>query len=336
MGKTKWITFTVRDSTVQLRLDKALSFHPEIKTRSRATKLIHSRVVLLNDRPVKASHKTSLGESFKISIPIEECHLEPYDFPLDILFEDTDLLVLNKPSGLVVHPAQAHQQETLVNALINKGISLSKGGHEMRPGIVHRLDKDTSGILVVAKNDKSHTHLSEQFKNKGVLRSYRAIVFGSYRISEGSLSSYLARHPKDRKKYASIRDRSQFHKGKQAITHYKTLEVFPSGLSLVRCQLETGRTHQIRVHMSEGGHPLIGDNLYGGRKAVKRVRSQELRKLLSHMNRIGLHACELGFCHPKTGTPMHFQVGWPENLTHIMSSLKCHSAQDLHEVRKDL
>ena len=322
LEKTKQVIFVVNEETSQLRLDKALSLHPEVKTRSHATKLIHLNAVLLNNKPMKASHKTNLGERFKISIPInDEPNLKPYDFSLDILFEDADFLVLDKPSGLVVHPAQGHRQDTLVNALIHRGTSLSRGFHEMRPGIVHRLDKDTSGILVIAKNDESHAHLSEQFKNKTVIRSYWALIFGQHRVSEGSLSSYLARHPKDRKKYASMRGENEFSNGKLAITHYKTLEIFPSGLTWVQCQLETGRTHQIRVHMSEEGHPIIGDPIYGGYKAVKRIQSKTLRKLLSNMNRMGLHAFELGFNHPRTGKSMHFKSDWPDNLKNILIAL---------------
>ena len=317
--KTKQVLVVIDENTSQLRLDKALSLHPEVNTRSRAAKLIHVNAVLLNDKPVKASHKTRLGECFKVLMPInEEQSLNPYNFPLNILFEDADLLVLDKPSGLVVHPAQGHQKDTLVNALIHRGTQLSKGSHKMRPGIVHRLDKDTSGTIVVAKNDISHLHLSQQFKNKTVIRSYWAIIFGQLPAKEGTISKYLARHPKDRKKYASVQGRAN---GKLSVTHYKTLKIFPPGLTLIKCNLETGRTHQIRIHMSEEGHPIIGDPIYGGHKAIRRVRSQGLKKLLSQMDRIGLHAFELGFDHPKTGETMYFKSDWPDNLKNILTAL---------------
>ena len=311
--RIKSVTFIVDPQTCQLRLDKALSFVPEIKTRSHATKLIHSKSVLLNGRPVKASHRTSLGEEFTLLIPINESPLCPYDFPLDILFEDAEILVLNKPSGLVVHPAQGHTKNTMVNALISRGTPLSTGSHPMRPGIVHRLDKDTSGVLVVAKSDFSYLRLSEQFKNKTVTRSYWAITLGKWKVSEGTISSYLARHPRNRKKYASLKQ------GKLSVTHYKNLKTFPSGLSLVECQLETGRTHQIRVHLSEHGHPILGDTLYGA--SLKKIRSLSLKKLLSSMNRIGLHAFELGFSHPKTKKLMYFRSDWPEDIKRILSKL---------------
>ncbi len=320
LGKVKKVTLVIQEENSQQRLDKALSFLPSIKTRSQATKLIQVKSVFFKGKPVKASHTTSLGEKFEILIPICE-KLKPYEFPLNILFEDKDIIVVNKPSGLVVHPAHGHGEDTLVNALIGRGTPLSTGSHELRPGIVHRLDKDTSGVLVVAKNNHSHSFLGQQFKQRQVMRSYWALLFGEPKVNKGTISSYLVRHPKNRKKYASLRAEGPSDQGKLAITHYKTLKTFLSGLSLVQCQLETGRTHQIRVHMSERAHPIVGDLVYGGGKALKRVPSKRIRKVLSSMNRIGLHAFELKFQHPETHEWMHFQSDWPSQIQDILSLL---------------
>lgn len=320
--KTKKIIVTISEENSQLRLDKALSLHPDIQSRSLATKLIHSGAVRLNGHPLKASHKTKLGEQFYLFLQWEdEGELRPYNCPLSILFEDKDILLINKPAGLVVHPAPGHSEDTLVNALIHRGGSLSRGSHPRRPGIVHRLDKETSGILVIAKNDESHAHLSQEFKLRKVKRSYWAIVFGRPKEREGKLSSFLARHPRDRKRYSSIRGESQ-QQGKWAVTHYEVLETFYSGLSLVQCQLETGRTHQIRVHLSEMGCPIIGDSTYGADKAVRRYSKVTMRKELSSMDRIGLHAFELGFQHPRTKEPMYFKSDWPEDFKELINKIR--------------
>lgn len=307
------------------RLDKVLSEHPDIQTRSRAAKLIQSQAVLLNGKATKASAKVSHGETYHITIPQEQdSGLIAYDIPLDILFEDQDVLVVNKPAGLVVHPAAGHANDTLVNALVHHCKGLSMGFGEKRPGIVHRLDKDTSGVLVVAKNDVAQAHLVSQFKAKTTHRIYWALVYGQFSEAEGrgTLQSYLQRHPSDRKRFASERlSPEQTPKGKLAVTHYEVIQSGVKGLSLVQCQLETGRTHQIRIHLSEMGHPIIGDKLYGSNGRTKNLKSVALRHLILSLDRIGLHAAELGFEHPTTGESMFFKAPCPDDLKPIIEAL---------------
>ena len=293
-----------------LRIDKFLAGLEEISSRNYAKNLIDKNLVLVNGKNVKASYLLVAGQRLEISLPeITETALLPYDFKLDVLYEDADLLVVNKPSGMVVHPAAGHQQDTLVNALINHTRDLSMK-NEQRPGIVHRLDKETSGLLVVAKNDRAHENLSQQFKNKTTHRVYYALLDGQLPKTTGIFKSFLARHPVDRKRFASLKENNkiiidanaEMHTGKWAVTHFSKIAQH-SNMSYLRIKLETGRTHQIRVHMSELGHPLVGDTLYG--------YSQKKKKELD-LQRFFLHAAELGFTHPKTNAEMLFKVGWPE------------------------
>ena len=292
-------------NTSDLRLDKALASDPRIISRSQATSLIDRGFVTLNDKPVKPAHKTTAGETFHVIVPCEEpTELVPFDFPLEILFEDEELLVVNKPSGLVVHPAAGHRQNTLVNALIHHTKNLATGFSAGRPGIVHRIDKDTSGLLVVAKSERTLRGLAKQFKNKTVHRVYWAIVHGTLKNHRGTITTYIRRHPTDRKRFASERLRGEHvPTGKLAITHYDVKKVHPSGLSLIHCQLETGRTHQIRVHLSELGHPIVSDPIYS---STNRHRSTAPHLLL--------HAAELGFTHPSTRKNIMFKAAWPNEL----------------------
>lgn len=304
------LSLTVTSEDSNLRLDKYLSGLEEISSRNYAKNLIEKNLVQVNGKIVKASFVLNEGHLVEVSLPeLTSTELVPYNFKLDILFEDSDLLVVNKPSGLVVHPAAGHQQDTLVNALLFHTQELSMK-NELRPGIVHRLDKETSGLLVVAKNDRAHEKLSQQFKNKTTHRIYYALLDGQLPKITGVCKSFLARHPNDRKKYASIKENNKivtdesadFSNGKWAVTHF-TKKAQHSKMSYVKVKLETGRTHQIRVHMSELGHPLVGDTLYG--------YSQKKKKDLD-INRFFLHAAELGFLHPNTSENMFFSVGWPE------------------------
>lgn len=279
------------------RLDRWLGTLDVIASRSRASSLIERGLVTLGGRTLKASFKLPAHAAIQIEIPnAEPSELQPLDAPLDVLFEDQDVIVVNKPAGLVVHPSAGHLQDTLVNILLHHTENLSMGFAENRPGIVHRIDRDTSGILVVAKNDRAHRGLAEQFKEKTVHRVYWAIVAGQPVPPQGTRTSRLARHREDRKRFASTRDES----GKLAVTHYRTLKK-SSDCSWIECKLETGRTHQIRVHMSELGHPILGDPVYGG-------------KFKKAAPRLALHACELGFDHPVTGEQLFFQIAWPEDL----------------------
>ena len=307
------ITFPVPAEYSGLRLDKVLVdeefFKDVITTRSYAQNMIEKGYIAINGERTKASYALKESDSIDIFIPeVKPTELVPYDLKLDIIFEDDHLIVINKPAGLVVHPSAGHEQNTLVNALLHHTKDLSMKNEE-RPGIVHRIDKETSGLLVVAKNDYAHEHLSLQFKNKTTHRVYYAVVEGRPRVGKSTLSSYLARHPNDRKKFASVRLNNRiitefeegFEKGKWAVTHYQTIQSSQSK-SLVRVQLETGRTHQIRVHMAEMGHPLVGDMTYG----FSAKKSKELG-----ITRFYLHAAELGFVHPKTKEPMKFLIDWP-------------------------
>ncbi len=273
-----------------VRVDKFLSGVPEIGSRSKAARLIDLALVKKDGQPVKASYRVQAEDNIEIELPeAEPTALQPMKMPLEIVFEDDDCLVINKPAGLVVHPAAGHAQDTLVNALIGQINNLSMGFGERRPGIVHRLDKDTSGLLVIAKNDRAHELLARQFKQRTVRRFYWALVFGEPKAKTKTFESMLARHPAQRKKFCSSLI------GKRAVTHYETLKS-KAGISLLRCRLETGRTHQIRVHLSEAGHPIIGDRLYGSPRPLQSL-GKRLKSSIEDLHRIGLHACELGFTH---------------------------------------
>ena len=322
MNKSNFFSFKVEDTEAQLRLDKWLSNKAELKdlipTRSFAQNLIDKNLVKVNQKVAKSSLQLKTNDLIEIQIPIKEnIGLIPYNFKLDIIYEDDDLIVINKPSGLVVHPAAGHEQDTLVNALLFHTNQLSMK-NELRPGIVHRIDKETSGLLVVAKNDYAHDVLAAQFKNKTSYRIYFAIAEGKQNKKSGTVQSYLARHPTDRKKYSSVKEnnkiinelRTETTIGKWAVTHYQIIETVHQK-HLLKLQLETGRTHQIRIHMAEIGLPLVGDVLYG--YSVKNFRDQNL-------SRFYLHAAELGFTHPRTQVNMMFKVDWPsQDLQQIKS-----------------
>lgn len=323
------LSFTCPEEMLGLRLDKALALRPEIETRSRASHLIADGLVSINGRPAKASALLKAGDHISVQIPAPVTQeLVGYDLPLDILFEDEHLIVLNKPSGLVVHPAAGHAQDTLVNALIHHTKDLSMKFGEQRPGIVHRLDKETSGILVVAKNDRAHENLTRQFKERRTHRIYFAVCLGTPKPTSGKIQSYLARHPVDRKRYASImsEDRKiqtsptpERNIGKWAITNYEVLRSH-SGLSYCRLKLETGRTHQIRVHLSEKGTPIAGDELYGASKKIKSIPSKSVQEGLKNLHRFLLHAAELGFSHPVTEKNLHFTQDWPRDIKPLLKT----------------
>ena len=313
------LNYIVQEDEAGLRLDKYLATLDEISSRSFAQDLIEKKLVFVNKKNIKASSSLSLGQQIEIHLPeVVPSELIPYNFPLDIVFEDDDLIVVNKPSGLVVHPAAGHQQDTLVNALLHHTKNLSMK-HEQRPGIVHRIDKDTSGLLVVAKHDKAHENLAQQFKDKTTNRVYYALASGQVPRLNGTCQSYLARHSSDRKRYCSLRENNKvittfeegFTDGKWAVTRYSKI-LQAKGFSYLKLKLETGRTHQIRVHMSELGHPLVGDTAYG-------YSHKELREL--KITRFYLHAAELGFNHPRTGEEKLFQVKWPAADQKFLTSL---------------
>ncbi|MDF2883452.1 MAG: pseudouridine synthase [Clostridiaceae bacterium] len=298
------INFTIEESLNNVRLDTALSKLIEDKSRSFFQNLIEENNVTVNNAAKKSNHKLKTGDKVQVIIPDPvNLKVEAEDIPLDILYEDKDLIVVNKPQGMVVHPANGNLTGTLVNALLNHCSDLSGINGVVRPGIVHRIDKDTSGILVVAKNDYSHNKLAEQLKNHSMTREYTALVEGIIQKDNGTVDAPLGRHPVDRLKIAVLEG------GRRAVTHYSVLERFNKN-TLVCCNLETGRTHQIRVHMSYIGHPLVGDPVYGYKKQRFNLNGQLL------------HARKLGFIHPTTGEYMEFNSHIPEEFKKVINILR--------------
>lgn len=279
------IRLTASHEDAGARLDSFLAAALPELTRSAAARLIASGQVLVNGGPAAKSCRLAGGEAVAVTLPDPEpIEAVPQDIPLDVVYEDADVIVVNKPAGLVVHPAPGHPDGTLVNALLYRcGDSLSGVGGALRPGIVHRIDRDTSGLIVAAKNDAAHQALSAQLQDHTLARTYEAIVVGNLREDRGAVDAPIGRRPTDRKKMA-VTDRG----GKRAVTHWEVLERFP-GYTHVRCRLETGRTHQIRVHMAYIGHPIYGDTVYGAKKPVPGLTGQ------------CLHAVGLRFVHPRSG-----------------------------------
>lgn len=297
------------------RIDKFLATHPLVYSRSRAAKLIDLLKVTVNSKPTKASYLVESDDLIEITIPSEtNDEIEPYDLKLNIVFEDPYVIVVDKPAGLVVHPGAGHKNDTLVNALVSHTKDLSMGFNENRPGIVHRIDKETSGLLVIAKSDFSHEKLSQQFKEKSIHRIYLALVHGQMKPESGQIKTKLRRHPTQRKKFSSQDE------GKTAITNYETL-FRAEQISLVRLKLETGRTHQIRVHLSEQGNPIVGDSLYGSSKRDLGLKNKSLKNEVLVLKRFALHASELGFIHPHTSQELKFRSKWPEDLQKLASEL---------------
>ncbi len=274
------------------RLDKVLTIIFPEYSRSQIQQLLEQGNILVNATKQKGKYKVKTGDKIVLQEPeIKTLAVEPENIKLDIVYEDEDVVVVNKPQGMVVHPAPGHEKHTLVNALLYH-CPLSTINGTFRPGIVHRIDKDTSGLLMVAKNDQAHRSLAQQLKDKTNLREYIALVHGRIKEDSGTINAPLARSPKDRKKQAVVAG------GRDAITHFKVLKRYQN-YTLISCRLETGRTHQIRVHMKYIGHPLVGDPLYGPKKTIKG-------------NGQFLHAAKLGFEHPRTGEFMTFEADLPE------------------------
>ena len=300
---SKNIKFCVEESGE--RIDALLArFVPEL-TRSAAQKLLDNGEVAVNGKAVKKNYKCALGDEITLTLPEpESTDLKSQDIPLDIVFEDNDVIVINKPRGMVVHPAVGHPDGTLVNALMHYcGDSLSGIGGEKRPGIVHRIDKDTSGLLIVAKNDLAHLGLSAQLADRSLSRVYEAVVKGRLRDDCGTIDAPIGRHPTDRKRMA-ITDKNS----RNAVTHWEVIAHY-NGYTHIRCRLETGRTHQIRVHMAHIGHPLLGDFTYGAPSPEKGLCGQ------------CLHARELKFIHPRTGEQIHLTTALPEYFEEVLSKL---------------
>ena len=275
-------------------------------TRSAAQRLIEEGAVTRNGKNAKKNDKLNIGDEITVTIPEpREVDIVAKEMPLDIVYEDEDVLVINKPKGLVVHPAAGHQDDTLVNGLLYAmGDDLSGINGELRPGIVHRIDKDTSGLLAVAKNDLAHTMLASQLKDHSMYRMYDAIVCGSFRENSGTVDAPIGRHPSDRKKMCVIARNS-----KEAVTHWEVVKRY-RGYTHIRCKLETGRTHQIRVHMAHIGHPLLGDVVYGHKKPELGQDSQ------------CLHAGALCFAHPRDGHPVMVFAELPEYFKKVIEKLE--------------
>ncbi len=298
--------FTVAAEDGGMRIDKYLSMYCEELSRSYLQKLLKEQEVLVNEKAVKSNYKVSPGETVQLSLPeAVEPEIEAEEMDLDILYEDEDIILINKPKGMVVHPAAGHYSGTLVNGLMaHCRDSLSGINGVMRPGIVHRIDMDTTGVIIVCKNDMAHNSIAEQLKEHSITRKYYAVVHGVLKQDEGIINAPVGRHPVDRKKM-SINEKN----GREAVTHYRVLERFKQ-FTYVECQLETGRTHQIRVHMASTGHPILGDQVYGPAKSPFRLNGQTL------------HAGILGIIHPKSGAYMEFTAPLPEYFEDLLRKLR--------------
>ena len=308
---------TVPETGEGTRVDKFLSSALTELSRTRLKSLIEEGQVTLGEvKLTNPSHRVKFGDELKIEVPVPRPPLpKGQAIALNIEFEDDDLIVLEKPPGLVVHPAPGNPDRTLVNALIaHCGSSLSGIGGEARPGIVHRLDKDTSGLMLAAKNDYSHRHLAAQFADHTLDRAYLALVWGVVSPNQGQISGNIGRNPRNRKKMAVVP-----YGGKTALTSYKLQKTLGDWASLVECRLATGRTHQIRVHMTSIGHSVIGDNLYGGgiKSAIKK-RAPEFSERAGKLDRHALHAYLLGFVHPRTGEKLRFEIKLAKDIKALL------------------
>jgi len=320
----KNINFIVQENENNLRLDVLINKKEELISRTRIKNLILKKKLKINNVIINSpSKKVSTGDKIILQIPKpKEASLKPYDFKLDIIYEDEDLLVLNKPAGIIMHPGAGNHDKTIVNALMhyNKD-SLSTIGDELRPGIVHRIDKDTSGLIVIAKNNETHEDLSYQFSKHTITRVYQLLIWGKLRPSSGKIDTFITRSSKNRQMMEV-----SISKGKRAITNYKTIEIFENDktptLSLVECRLETGRTHQIRVHMTHMGNSIMGDGKY--KKKYKKLKNIDtnLENLIYKLERQFLHAQTLGFFHPKTKEEMIFTSILPQELENILELIR--------------
>ncbi len=298
--------YVIEEADENQRIDLYLSLIDDTLSRSYIQKLIKEKMVFVNEKEIKNNYKTSKGDQIKLYLPkAKELDIIPENIPLDIIFEDKDIIIVNKPKGMVVHPAPGHPGGTLVNALLyHFKDNLSTINGVVRPGIVHRIDRDTTGILVVCKNDNSHKSISDQLKVHSITRKYHAIVYGRLKEDEGTINAPIGRHSVDRKKMA-INQKN----GRNAITHYKVLE-YLNGFTYIECTLETGRTHQIRVHMASLYHPILGDTVYGPSNSPFSLDGQTL------------HAKVLGIIHPTTGSYMEFEVPLPSYFSELLNKLR--------------
>ena len=318
------IKLIVKESEINQRVDVFINKQKSSLSRTRVKNLIIKEKLKINDLIItNPSKKLNIRDKIQLEIPEpEKASLKPYNYKLNIIYEDHDLLVIDKSAGISIHPGAGNYDNTIVNALMNYcGKSLSNIGDELRPGIVHRIDKDTSGLIVVAKNNISHEHLSNQFNKHTIKRIYQTLIWGKLRPQTGTIETLITRSSKNRQLMEV-----GFTKGKKAITNYKTLEVFENKnsptLSLIECKLKTGRTHQIRVHMSYKGNNILGDKKYKKKfKKIKNINS-DLEKIILNLDRQFLHAKVLGFVHPKSGKEMEFTSILPQELEKIIKILR--------------
>jgi len=307
-----------------LRLDKFLQLKLKDFSRTKIQSLIKDGNITINDKLIyEPAKKIKLNDKIEVNFPpVKDTQIKPYKMLLDIQYEDDDIIIINKPPGIVVHPGAGNFEKTIVNGLLyhyeNK---LSNIGGKLRPGIVHRIDKDTSGIIVVAKNDFTHSNLSKQFSDHTIERTYEAIIWGSLRPSKGKINEKISRNIKNRQLMAVSKN-----KGKEAITNYKTIKTFSNSnlpkISLIECKLETGRTHQIRVHMNYKGNPILGDKSYGKSKRKFKNINPGVEKDINNFNRQALHAKSLGFVHPKTKKQIFFEGKRPKDFEKLIKSLE--------------
>ena len=298
--------YLVPEEQEDVRIDRYLAESCESLSRSYIQKLLKNGEVLVDGKAVKASYRVCPGDQVLVDIPeAVQPEIQAQDMELDILYEDSDVILVNKPKGMVVHPAAGHLNDTLVNGLMaHCRDQLSGINGVMRPGIVHRIDMDTTGVLIACKNDFAHNQIAAQLKEHSITRKYLAVVHGVIKEDEGTVDASIGRHPVERKKM-SVNEKN----GRHAVTHYRVLRRF-SGYTYIECQLETGRTHQIRVHMASIGHPLVGDEVYGPRKCPFSLQGQTL------------HAAVLGFIHPRTGEYLEFWAPMPEYFEKLLKKLE--------------
>ena len=298
------------------RIDRAIAALSPDLSRNFLTKLIEEGLVAVDERPVtKSSVRVAAGQQIHIDIPPPALpSAVSQEIPLTVLYEDSDLVVIDKPAGLVVHPAAGHADGTLVNALLFHVKDLSGVGGELRPGIVHRLDKDTSGVMVIAKHDEAHRALTEAWNTERVVKEYLALAYGTPPTLRGQIDAPIARDPRDRKRMAVVKS------GRRAITDYEVIEQLRF-VSLIRCRLRTGRTHQIRVHLKHLGHPIVGDPVYSGPQ-WRGIPDKKVQKALSSMTRQALHAARITIPHPRTGAAMTFESPLPEDLRDVIAQVR--------------
>lgn len=310
---------------IGLRLDVFIASADIGVTRSQVKHLIDEGRVSLNGKDAKASRILCAGDRVEINVPAPKAYaVQAEAIPLNILFEDSDVIVVNKPAGMVVHPAVGAHEGTLVNALMHHCKDLSGIGGELKPGIVHRLDKGTSGVMVAAKNDLAHLNLTSQFKDRRVTKIYGALVYGIPKALSGEIDAPIGRSTSDRKKMST-----HTKKGRVALTQWRFLEGFDKAVAWLEVKLGTGRTHQIRVHMADIGHPLVGDPTYG-RGGANRIAQGGIRSIVAEFGRPALHAWRLGFAHPRTGQYVEFSAPLPDDIQKILEGLRklCHPERE--------